>query len=142
MATIKEVAEQAGVGVGTVSRVLNNAGAVHPETRARVRRVIEELDYHPNHAARQLVTARTLTIGVILPFLMRPFYVNVLQGMAAAILPTPYHLNIFNVETAAIRSYYFDELPFRGRIDGSIVISLPLERWMLTACGAPASRPS
>ncbi|MBA3944386.1 MAG: LacI family DNA-binding transcriptional regulator [Herpetosiphonaceae bacterium] len=128
MATIKEVAQHARVGVGTVSRVINNASAVHPETRARVQRAILELDYYPNQAARQLVTAQTLTIGVILPFLVRPFYVNVLQGIAAAVLPSPYHLNIFNVETAAIRSYYFEELPVRGRIDGLIVISLPLEQ--------------
>ena len=128
MATIKEVALRARVGVGTVSRVINNAESVHPETRARVQHVINELNYRPSHAGRQLVTARTLTIGVILPFLTRPFYVNVLQGIAEAILPTRYHLNIFNVETAAIRRHYFEDFPFRGRVDGMIVVSLPLEQ--------------
>lgn len=116
----------AGVGVGTVSRVLNDAAAVRPETRARVQRAIAELDYHPNHAARQLVTARTLTLGVVLPFLTRPFFVNVLQGIEGAVASTDYHLNIFNVETMDVRTYYFGELPYRGRIDGLIVVSLPL----------------
>lgn len=126
MATIKEVAHRAGVGIGTVSRVLNEAEAVSPATRARVQQAIAELNYHPSHAARQLVTARTQTIGVILPFLTRPFYINVLQGIESKVAATPYHLNIFSVENGPRRSYYFDEMPYRGRVDGLIVVSLPL----------------
>ncbi len=106
--------------------MLNDAAAVRPETRARVQQAITDLDYHPNYAARQLVTARTLTLGVILPFLTRPFFVNVLRGIESAVAGTDYHLNIFNVETAATRGYYFGEMPYRGRVDGLLVLSLPL----------------
>ncbi len=126
MATIVEVAERAGVGVGTVSRVLNNTGSVKPETRERVRKAIDELGFRPNQAARQLVTSRTYTIAVVLPFLTRPFYVNVLHGIEASAAARGYHLQIFNVETAAKRELYLREMPYRGRVDGLVVVSLPV----------------
>lgn len=127
MATIKDVAQRAGVGVGTVSRVLNQSGPVSAATRSRVLTAIAELNFRPNHSGRQLATARTYTIGVIVPFLTRPFYVTVLRGIEAVLASTHYHLHIFNVETAEKRDYYFNELPYRGRIDGLIVLSLVLD---------------
>ncbi len=126
MATIVEVAERAGVGVGTVSRVLNNTGAVKPTTRERVLQAILELDFRPNQAARQLVTTRTYTIGVVLPYLTRPFFVTVLHGIEATAAANGYHLQIFNVESEAKRRYYLHEMPFRGRVDGVLVVSLPI----------------
>jgi len=56
MATIKDVAARAGVSVATVSYVINGTKPVAPETAARVRRAMEELDYHPNAAAQSLRT--------------------------------------------------------------------------------------
>ncbi len=126
MPTIVEVAERAGVGVGTVSRVLNNTGSVKAETRDRVLRAIDELDYRPNQAARQLVTSRTGTLAVVLPYLTRPFYVTVLHGIEGAAAANDYHLQIFNVETEAKRRYYLRDMPYRGRVDGLIIVSLPI----------------
>jgi LacI family transcriptional regulator len=126
MATIKDVAQRAGVGIGTVSRVLNQSGPVSDATRARVLDAIAALEFRPSHSARQLATAQTYTIGVIVPFLTRPFYVAVLRGIEAMIASTRYHLHIFNIETAEKRDYYFTELPYRGRIDALIVLSLVL----------------
>lgn len=125
--TIKDVARRAGVGIATVSRVLNDAPNVLPATRERVLHAITELGYRPNQAARQLVTARTHAIGVVLPFLTRPFFVNVLRGIEAVVAETEYQLIIFNVETVEQREYYFSEMPFLGRLDGLIVLSLPLQ---------------
>ncbi len=62
--TMSQVAALAGVSVQTVSNVLNTPGIVRPETAAKVRDVIRELDYRPNHAARQLRTKRSGLIGV------------------------------------------------------------------------------
>ena len=50
MATIKEIAALAGVSRGTVDRVLNNRGAVNPETAEKIRKIAKELDYKPNRA--------------------------------------------------------------------------------------------
>src|SRR3712207_5976793 len=117
MATIVEVAERAGVGVATVSRVLNNTGSVKAETRQRVLQAISELDFRPNQAARQLVMARTSTLAVVLAYLTRPFCVTVLHGIEAAAAAHDYHLQIFNVETEAKRRYYLRDMPYRGRVD-------------------------
>jgi len=65
MATIKEVAQRAGVSIRTVSRVLNEHPHVANETRERVLRVIEELDFRPNAAARYMRTGQSQLIGFL-----------------------------------------------------------------------------
>ncbi len=72
MATIKDVARQAGVGQGTVSRVLNDSGYVSEEARQRVLDAVQALKYVPNAQARAMMTKRTMTIGVTLPDLTQP----------------------------------------------------------------------
>jgi DNA-binding LacI/PurR family transcriptional regulator len=62
---IRDVARRAGVSYQTVSRVLNDSGAVRPSTRSRVLGAIDELGYRPNPAARALATSRSKTIGVL-----------------------------------------------------------------------------
>ena len=74
-ATIRDVARIAGVGIGTVSRVINNHPSVRPSTRERVEAAIEELNYTPNVIARQLSLGRTMTIAVVAPFFIRPSFV-------------------------------------------------------------------
>ena len=83
--TIRDVAKKANVGIATVSRVINNNASVSEETRNAVLTAIEELDYTPNPIARQLSTGRTLTIGVIVPNLTLPSYVERLRGVQAAL---------------------------------------------------------
>jgi len=73
-ATLSEVARAAGVGTTTVSRVINGGVRVSPKTLMRVRRVIEELGYLPNQAARVLKGDRTRTIGLIIPSIADPFF--------------------------------------------------------------------
>lgn len=124
--TIKDVARRAGVGIATVSRVLNDSPNVLPATRARVLDTIDELGYRPNQAARQLVTARSHAIAVVLPFITRPFFIEILRGIEAVIAQSGYQLIIFNVETVERRAHYFNTMPFLGRTDGLIVLSLPL----------------
>ncbi len=63
--TIKSVAREAGVSTQTVSRVINNRPDVAPETRQRVKDIIDRLDYHPSAVARSLIQQRSYTIGVV-----------------------------------------------------------------------------
>ena len=79
MATIKDVAKLAGVGVGTASRVLSGNGSVAPATAEKVRKVIAELNFRPSLAARSLMTGASQTIGVYIPFLKGTYYTTVLQ---------------------------------------------------------------
>ena len=124
-ATIRDVAKQANVGVGTVSRVINNNPSVSDETRQRVLEAIADLDYRPNPIARQLSTGRTHTIGVILPHLTMPSFVERLRGVQHALLDTEYDLILFSVGNPAQRDAYFEDLPHTPRADGILIISLP-----------------
>lgn len=123
-ATIRDVAKQAGVGVGTVSRVINASSAVSPETRQRVLVAIEELDYRPNPSAQRLSRGRTHTIGVIAPFFIADSYIHRLRGIQSLLENTEYDLVLFNVENQTQRRRIFQNLPGSERIDGLILISL------------------
>ena len=74
MATLKDVARESGLTVGTVSRVLNNRGYISAKTREKVYRVMKELNYQPNEMARSLSTQKTNTIGVIVPHIVHPYF--------------------------------------------------------------------
>ena len=69
--TIRDVARHAGVGIGTVSRVLNSSPSVSRETRQRVLAAIEELDFSPNPIARRLSLGKRLSIAVMVCFVTR-----------------------------------------------------------------------
>lgn len=67
MTTIKEIARQSNVSIGTVDRVIHNRGKVKPDVAERIRRVMQELNYKPNVFARNLVLGKTFVFGVLLP---------------------------------------------------------------------------
>ncbi len=123
-ATISDVARLAGVGRGTVSRVLNERANVDAATRGRVLAAIRELDFVPSPTARRLSLRRTQTVAVILPFLTRPSAVERLRGIEFAIVSAGYDMIVFNVETAERRDAVFRELPRPERVDGLIIVSL------------------
>ncbi|HEY2818633.1 MAG TPA: LacI family DNA-binding transcriptional regulator [Casimicrobiaceae bacterium] len=79
--TIHDVARRARVSVTTVSRALTQPELLRPSTRLRVLKVAKALAYHPNRAARSLITGKTGTIGIIVPDLANPFYPGVLRGV-------------------------------------------------------------
>ena len=82
MATIKEIAELAGVSRGTVDRVLNNRGAVNPATEEKIREIVKALDYRPNRAGLVLAAQKkNLKLGVILFSQNNPFFEDVLKGV-------------------------------------------------------------
>lgn len=83
MATIREIAELAGVSRGTVDRVLNNRGSVNEETAERIRAIIRQLDYKPNRAGIALAAQKKkYLIGVILFSRKNPFFDYVMQGFS------------------------------------------------------------
>jgi LacI family transcriptional regulator, galactose operon repressor len=81
MATIKDVAREAGVSVSTVSRVISSNPNVSDGTRKRVRAVIERIGYQPSAIAQGLVSQRTRTIGVVVSDISSPFYPQVVRGI-------------------------------------------------------------
>ncbi|MFC8732130.1 LacI family DNA-binding transcriptional regulator [Luteimicrobium sp. NPDC057192] len=73
-ASLRDVASRAGVSVRTVSNVISGAGPVAPATRERVQRVLDELQYRPNLAARQLRGGRTGVVGLVVPELTSAYF--------------------------------------------------------------------
>ncbi|MCA9877842.1 MAG: LacI family DNA-binding transcriptional regulator [Thermomicrobiales bacterium] len=121
--TIRDVARAAGVGVGTVSRVLSGQPSVAPATRARVEMVIARLGYYPNAAARALSRQHTDTVEVAVPLVARDFYVEILRGIEIALQERGLSLLIRTVEGAVDRDRVFTALAAPGRADGSIIVS-------------------
>ncbi len=80
-ATMRDVAQKAGVSIKTVSRVVNNQGEISEATRQRVLDAIDELGYRPSKVARALVTQRTHTIGLVVGDITNPFFPQVARGV-------------------------------------------------------------
>jgi len=125
-ATIRDVAEKAKVGIGTVSRVLNHHPYVSAETRQKVLDAIKELNYTPNLIAKQLSSGRTHAIAVTLPFLTYPSFVERLRGVQTALADSNYVLILYGAESASQRDVNFLDLSQTARIDGVLIVSVPL----------------
>lgn len=121
---ISDVARLAGVGRGTVSRVLNDRPNVDEATRDRVRAAIAELDYVPNPIARRLSLGRTQTIGVVVPYMTTASVVERLRGIESALVPAGYDMLVFNIESVERRDAVLREIQRRKRVDGLIVVSI------------------
>ena len=122
--TIRDVAKKAGVGVGTVSRVLNRNPAVREATRLKVLAAIEELEFTPSPIARRLSLGKTMTVAVIAPFFVRPSYVERFRGLDKVLSESEYDFVLYNVETTSRRDHYFRELARSDKVDGLIIMSL------------------
>ncbi|WP_218354300.1 LacI family DNA-binding transcriptional regulator [Alteromonas lipotrueiana] len=81
MATIKDIANAAGVSLATVSRVINNGPKVGDKTRERVKKIMLEMGYRPNANARALVTQKSASLGVVIAELLDPFFATLAHGI-------------------------------------------------------------
>lgn len=81
MATIKDIAKEAGVSLATVSRVINNGPKVSEKTRQRIKTIMKEMGYRPNANARALVKQKNPSIGVVLAELSDPFFATFAHGI-------------------------------------------------------------
>ena len=79
--TIKDIAKLSGVGVSTVSRVLNDRPDVSEESRRRVLEVIAEHNYLPNNSARSLVRTKSDTVGLVVRGVQNPFYTDIIRAI-------------------------------------------------------------
>ncbi len=81
--TIRDVAGRAGVSTATVSHVLNNTGQVSPKTRRLVLSAVRKMGYLPNAHARNLASARSRTVGMIVSDIENPFFPEVIKSFEA-----------------------------------------------------------
>lgn len=99
-ATLREVADQAGVHPATASRALNSAteAMVNTTTAARIQKVAKELGYSPNPIARSLKTSRSSSIGLIIPDLTNPLFPPIVRGVEDVLRPVGYNAWIVNTD--------------------------------------------
>lgn len=145
MANIKDVAQRAGVGVSTASRVLRGEGYTSAAVRSKVMRAAEELNYVPNLLAQSMRGRPTRTIGFLVYDIVNPFFANVAAGVEDAA-----HERGFNVifcsshpwkSTAREESYM--QMLMQRKIDGLViqhVFSSPHYATLLEQHGIPAVR--
>jgi DNA-binding LacI/PurR family transcriptional regulator len=132
-ATIADVAAASGVGVGTVSRVINGAANVRETTRASVQKVIDQLGYRPSHLAASLSRGTARTMAIVVPHLTRPSVVMRLAGALAVLDEQGYDTVVCNVDTPQQRDHHLAALTKRHRADGVIVVSLRLSGQQLAS---------
>jgi LacI family transcriptional regulator len=121
-ATIADVAARAGVGVSTVSRVLND-GPVSAPARARVLAAMSDLSYRPQASARALASGSTGTLGMVIPFFTHPSAVERVRGVLAAVDEAPFELVVCNVSDPSQRDDYLGRRAPLDRADGLLIVS-------------------
>ena len=131
--TIADVAAASGVGVGTVSRVINGAANVRESTRRTVLAVIKQLGYRPSYLAASLSRGTPRTIAIVVPHLTTPSAVMRLAGALAVLDEQGYDTVVCNVDTHGQRDHHLTTLTSRYRVDGVIIISLWLSRQWLAS---------
>ncbi len=129
--TIADVAADAGVGVGTVSRVLNGSEQVRAATLRAVQDSIDRLGYRPSHAAAALVRGTPRTVAVIVAHLTRPSTVVRVASALAVLEEQGYDTIICNVDTPLERDRHLEALLPTHRADGVLAICLPFSRGQL-----------
>lgn len=131
MAGIKDVAKRAHVGVGTVSRMLNDSGYVAKETREKIELAMQELNYIPNELARNLYHKRTGIIAVLVPNVSNPFFAEFVDYVEAELYDAGFKMMLCNtVKEKNAELEYLDMLN-RHIVDGVItgVHSLDVEEY-------------
>ena len=126
--TIKDVAKIADVSPSTVSRVISDSPNISQETKERVKKVMEKINYHPNKIARSLVNQQTNTIGLVMSrstdmAFSNPFFSEIISGIARIAKSKHYNLLI-----SASEDYYTEyeetiELVKNGSVDGLLLMA-------------------
>ena len=96
--TIYDIAKAAGVSPGTVSRTLNNVGYIKEETRQKIEKVMKDLNYIPNRAARTLKTKKTGLVFLAIPDTDNPFYVDMIKSVQDVVKYNGYSMVLYYTE--------------------------------------------
>lgn len=141
MSALADVARLAGVSKSTASRALNGTGYVSRQTRARVQQAASAMGYVASSAAASLVTGRTLNVGVVIPYLNRWFFAEVLEGIEEALIRAGYDLSLYRLSAEpGARRRIFDYFLIRKRVDAVIAVGVeltPAEIDLLRSLGKP-----
>ena len=121
IATLPEVARQAGVSTATAARALGGYGSVKAATRERVLTAAEELGYRPNTLARSMITGSTRTLGVVLSDIENPFFRRSLRGIADTARAKGFEVLLANTDEELDKEETAVSLMTERRVDGLVV---------------------
>lgn len=146
MTTIKDLAKIAGVSVTTVSRALNGYDDVNEDTRKKIKRVAEEMNYRPNVLARSLVTKKSRSIGVILSEINRAGakdarFFEILCGINDRASELDYDLLLFSTNPKKQLSKSYSDLCKERNVEGAIVSGLRVNDKYLQEVASDTSFP-
>lgn len=121
--SIKDVADLAGVGVGTVSRVINNHAAVKPETREKVKAAIQKLNYIPNEVARNFKMQKSTMVALLLPSIWHPFFSELAYYIEDELDREGFKLILCNSGGKPDKELYYFDMLNQNKVAGIIGIS-------------------
>ena len=125
--TINEVAKEAKVSKGTVSRVLNNSPLVKEETKKRVNKIIKKLNYEPNFNAQSLITKKTKTIGLIIEDINNPFFSLIAKGIEEIARIKKYNIFLCSTNYSKQIEKQYLSMILRRRVDGIVITPIDSE---------------
>ena len=121
--TIKEVAARSGVGIGTVSRVLNNSPQISEETRQKVLKAIKELNYVPNVAGKRLSQKRSYVLAVVVPVINHPFFAKLVAALELAADERGYSLLVASSQHRIEKEHEILKRLTQNEADGALFVT-------------------
>ncbi|MDE6915126.1 MAG: LacI family DNA-binding transcriptional regulator [Lachnospiraceae bacterium] len=123
MATLKDVAKEAGLTVGTVSRVLNNRGYISNNARRKVDEAMKKLNYRPNEMARSLHSKSTNTIGLIVPHIRHPYFAEMISNLEHQAYKKGYKILLCNSQSIHEKEREYIDICTSNKAAGLILCS-------------------
>ncbi|MFB8076613.1 LacI family DNA-binding transcriptional regulator [Streptomyces sp. NPDC056013] len=126
--TLEEVAARAGVGRGTVSRVINGSPRVSEQAKAAVEQAVAELGYVPNRAARALAGSRTDAVALVIPetearLFAEPYFLDIIRGVSSELADADKQLLLTLIRSEQERQR-FEQYLGAQRVDGVLLVSV------------------
>lgn len=125
--TLKDVAEECGLSLATVSRVISGNGYASEESKQRVQEAVSKLRYRVHEVARNLKMKRTTSIGLIITDIVNPFYAELAKGVLAAAANYGYHVTILATNEKPVQETEYVEMLLQQRVAGIIGIPTAME---------------
>lgn len=122
--TIYDVAKRAGVGIGTVSRAINNSPNINPATRERIKNIAKELEYKPHSLAQSLARNKSFTIAAVVPFFTNYFFIELFKNIQQSLTEFKYDLILYNVDRLYQWEHTLDRVLSDRRADGVLIVSI------------------
>lgn len=129
--TIKDIVQKSGFSLKTVSRVINNEKYVNESTRAKILKIIEELNFEPDYFAKNLKTKKTKTIGLILGDIENPYYSNLAKGVIDFFELKGYTTMLCNTNYDSTLCERYINVLVSKKVDGIILMNLKVRDHIL-----------